>query len=209
MGPRIPSRDSTGTPVVASSTAEPDRTTGPPRLNLPGRSGTSWREREAARLAAAAASGETLPPATEEKASPAPVSEETPRPGRFVPPQLRDRPTGSWREREDSGRSGRDGRDDSPASGTGPRYQGRRDFGERSFSGRGRDTPDGRDSPADGSAGRPRPRPPLRGEGGRPESPAAVDGENGESVPAPAPRQSATSDGKYRPGAFSQRKQKQ
>src|SRR5947208_2077635 len=30
MRPRIPSGDRTGTPVVASSTAEPERTTGPP-----------------------------------------------------------------------------------------------------------------------------------------------------------------------------------
>lgn len=215
IGPRIPSRDRTGTPVAASPTVEPERPTGPPRLNLAGRSGqTSWREREAARQAAAA-SGEAPPPATEEKAAPAPATEEAPRPGRFVPPALRgDRPTGGWREREGSGRSGRSGRDDSPAGGSAPRYQARRDFGdrgergERSFSGRGRDTPEGRDSPADAGAGKYRPRQ-LRGEGGRPESPTTVDGENGASASAPTPRQSATSDGKYRPGAFSQRKQQQ
>ena len=103
MGPRIPSRDRTGNPVVTSSTPEPERPTGPPRLNLPGRSGQpSWREREAARLAAAA-SGEAPPPATDERASPAPVAEEVPKPGRFVPPALRnDRPTGTWRDREGS-----------------------------------------------------------------------------------------------------------
>lgn len=217
LGPRG-SRD----PAPATSpTVEPAERPagGPPRLTLQGRSGgLSWRERQAAKEAAAT-SGDAPPAPSASKdrpsAPPAATDGEPPRRG-YVPPALRAE-GGGWRERENSDRSA--GRDESPAdagrSGSG-RYQApaRREFGERgerSYSGRGRDTPDGRDSPASGAGtgewrtgGGYRP-PHLRGEGGgggRPESPA----ENGDASSVPPARQGATGDGKYRPGAFRERR---
>ena len=202
-----------------SPTAEPSERPagGPPQLNLPGRSGApSWRERQAAKEAAAGStSNGDAPPARsasrDNHDTPAATTAEGEVPRqRFVPPALRGEGgrAGGWRERENSNRSDRrgDGRDDSPAdagrTGSG-RYQaaGRRDFGDR-----GRDTPDGRDSPAAGAGERRGYRPPhLRGDAGARTDSAREDAPS-DGDAAPPPRQAATSDGRYRPGAFSARK---
>lgn len=211
MGPRG-SRDRPS----ASPTAEPSErpSGGPPRLNLQGRSGgLSWRERQAAKEAAAS-NGEVPPaPSAAEERPSAPASttngEPPRRTGGYVPPALRSEGgrAGGWRERENSDRSA--GRDESPADGgRSGRYQApsRRDFGdrgERSFSGRGGERPAGSESPVAGAGERRTGgyRPPHLRDGGGSGRESPADGE------APPPRQSATTDGKYRPGAFARRTQ--
>ncbi|KAK8158320.1 hypothetical protein BC567DRAFT_244652 [Phyllosticta citribraziliensis] len=164
---------------------------GPPRLNLAGGK-PSWREREAARLAA----GGQAPAASDAP----PAEAEPPKRGGYVPPGRREGAS-SWAQREDRGPAreapareapARDlpvrdapARTDSPASGAG-RWQ---PPAARNS------TPGQSQSPSGGgSAWRP---PHKRGEGERDSS--------ADAAPPPRPAAGA-SDGKYRPGAFSSRR---
>ncbi|KAL9078554.1 MAG: hypothetical protein Q9157_002512 [Trypethelium eluteriae] len=191
---------------------------GPPRLSLAGNK-PSWRDREAAKArsdgppaaaaaAAAPASGSgAVPPAAPPSEVPT-VEADLPKRTGYVPPHLRNREGGGGgggrsRELERDGARERDSsRDESPAVGAG-RWQ-------RGGAAAPRD-----DSPAGGpptSSGRyqaPGGRAGGGGAGGyRP--PQAKRGEDGdrareESPAAPPPSQGAVG-GKYRPGAFSQRR---
>ncbi|MCJ1314425.1 eukaryotic translation initiation factor 3 subunit A [Agyrium rufum] len=86
-GARVPDRPIAPTPAAASE-APTERSTGPPRLNLGGAKPT-WREKEAARLAAVAdgTAAPPPPPGPEESAAPS-LSEQPARKG-YVPPAAR------------------------------------------------------------------------------------------------------------------------
>ncbi|KAF2271134.1 hypothetical protein CC78DRAFT_528060 [Lojkania enalia] len=193
-GPIAPER-----PVSRDQSSEAPSAGGPPRLNLAGAK-PSWREREAARLAGqASSSSSSSPPAAATATSTAASEAEAPKRSGYVPPALRNRaadgspaPSASgWRERESSGR-GRDGRNESPATGGG-RYEppsargGFRDLGDKART----------QSPASGGGY----VPPARR--GMQDGPRGRESEPRESLP---PSQ-APSDGKYRPGAFRSRRE--
>jgi translation initiation factor 3 subunit A len=173
----------------APAAAEPEGR-GPPRLNLAGGK-PSWRDRMAAKDA-----GEGAPAAP--AAQPAPVAAPTATPpaaeappsqrSGYVPPHLRGAggaaPGGGWREREAAARDApaRDApaRAESGSPAAGGRYEAPR----RGFGGEERKA-----SPATGGRWEP---PARRG--------APTDAREPESRPPPAA--GASSDGKYRPGAF-------
>ncbi|PGH18621.1 eukaryotic translation initiation factor 3 subunit A [Helicocarpus griseus UAMH5409] len=84
---KLRARRTGAVPVRAERTESTERTA--PRLNLAGRTGPTWRERQAAKEAEAAAAGTATPPT--EAAAPA-AREEVPPPrttGGYVPPQRR------------------------------------------------------------------------------------------------------------------------
>jgi translation initiation factor 3 subunit A len=212
MDERTFSRDRPAAPVRAPAPeAESRPAGGPPRLTLAGRDGArpSWREREAAK---ATTGGPSAEPAA------APASEEpTRRTGGYVPPARREAgAAGGWREREGSGRGpAPSSRDESPATAPGRRYQlpgARRDMGERSFSGRGREQREngerGESPAAVPSRGGYVP-PHLRGD--RRDRPSERDASPAGSDSAPPPRAAASGEagGKYRPGMFRSRREQQ
>ncbi|KAF1815371.1 hypothetical protein P152DRAFT_183290 [Eremomyces bilateralis CBS 781.70] len=186
-------------PVRAPEVAPLAGAGGPPRLNIARKEGQlTWREKEALRAAGGA---EAATPAETETAAPATETstEEhlAPRPGKFMPPALREggAPSGGWRSREASHRGEGSGREESPAAVPRGRFQppggregatgrwqpaGRRpDIGERSASGRG----EGMERSGSG-----------RG----------FSRDRGES-PLPPPS-GAPAEGRYRPGAFRQQR---
>ncbi|KAH8726863.1 eukaryotic translation initiation factor 3 110 kDa subunit [Phaeosphaeriaceae sp. PMI808] len=175
---------------VREQPAEPSPAAGPPRIALAGGK-PSWREREAMKaagqtpppVAAAAAAAPAAAPTPSTSSAPATEAEAPKRSG-YVPPAMRQggAPGGGWREREGSGR-GPPARTESPA--TGGRFEASR--GGRSFG------DDRKASPASGGAYAP---PGRRG----PQDGASAREDERERESAP-PAQ-ATSDGKYRPGAF-------
>ena len=154
-----------------SRTDSNERPSGPPRLALAGKQST-WREREAQRLASG--SPQTAPFAPQSDS--APPEAQLPRKSGYVPPALRGETVNP------RGRSGADSsaaRDDSAGGEAPARW---RPSTQRNGSGR-----DG--SPADGLA--PRNMSALRRDGVRDESPAGSDSA-AEAPPRPAP-------GKYVP----------
>ncbi|KAF2476383.1 uncharacterized protein BDR25DRAFT_252332 [Lindgomyces ingoldianus] len=180
-------------PISRDHTSEQAPSVGsvaPTRLNLPGNK-PSWRDREAAR------SSSQTPSATEAESVPAP------RRTGYIPPALRRNAEGSpapsasgWREREGSGR-GREGRNESPATGAG-RYErpsarsSVRDIGDKVRT----------QSPATGGGY----VPPARR--GMQDGARGRESEREEREPRePLPATQVPSDGKYRPGAFRSRRE--
>jgi len=171
---------------------------GRPPLVLQGNK-PSWRDREAAKASGASQSPAPVAAAAEPEAAP------PRRTGAFLPPALRRGEDGSpapaaggWRAREGSGR-GREPRDESPA--VGGRYEspaagGR--YAAPASRGSFRDTGDRNRTQSPATAGKFMP-PALRG---RTEG---RDREVEELRDAPLPPPQASTDGKYRPGAFRRR----
>ncbi|ORY17420.1 hypothetical protein BCR34DRAFT_555403 [Clohesyomyces aquaticus] len=184
-------------PISRGQPSEQAPAVAPPRIALPGGK-PSWRDREAAR------SSSQTPSAPDSEAAP-PLK----RSG-YIPPALRSRgadgspaPSGGsgWREREGSGR-GREVRNESPATGAG-RFEppvSRGSFRDRDISDKARTQ-----SPATGGGYVPPARRGMQdGTRGR-ES----EREPRDPVEAPPPPTQAPSDGKYRPGMFSRKREGQ
>ncbi|KAF2021633.1 hypothetical protein BU24DRAFT_417267 [Aaosphaeria arxii CBS 175.79] len=166
---------------------------GPPRLNLAGGK-PSWREREA--MKASGQAPPSAPAAAPSAAAPSPAAppaaeSEAPKRGGYVPPALRGKTEGGsgggWRERERERESG--GRGPAPRAEPSGRYEapsGRSRF-EAGDKGRTQ-------SPATGGGYVP---PGRRGQAEGGDRPRGEERER-----EPLPQGQASTDGKYRPGAF-------